>query len=119
MASGQQARAAFEQVFRQFRDQARKSGMGGNGGGGGQGGGPNLGGLLGGGAGLALLIGGGLAINSSLFNGACAFPVLLAGVADGSFRPVFAQWMVVIVPSSIRESAESSRKSSTKEPTLW
>ena len=68
MASGQQARAAFEQVFRQFRDQARKSGMGGNGGGGGQGGGPNLGGLLGCGAGLALLIGGGLAINSSLID---------------------------------------------------
>ncbi|UZJ56849.1 hypothetical protein CBS101457_006169 [Exobasidium rhododendri] len=69
MASGQQARAAFQKAFSRLSEQARQSGVGGGGpsGSGGQGG-PNLGGILGGGAGIALLIGGGLAINSSLFN---------------------------------------------------
>lgn len=67
MASQQQARAAFQRMFNQLRDQARRNTTGGGGGGMG-GGGPNMGGVLGGGAGLALLIGGGLALNSSLFN---------------------------------------------------
>jgi hypothetical protein len=70
MASGQQARAAFQKVFQRISEQARQSGVGGPGGGApGGSGGPNINGLLGGGAGIALLIGGGIAINSSLFNG--------------------------------------------------
>lgn len=69
-----QARQAFQKAFQQIRDQARRSGMpGGNGGPGGSGGGggPNFGRIFGGGAGIFLLVGGGLALNSSLFNGAC------------------------------------------------
>jgi hypothetical protein len=101
MASGQQARAAFQKVFQRLSEQARQNGVGGGGpsGSGGQGG-PNLGGMLGGGAGIALLIGGGLAINSSLFNGmsyafmsclCCVnftkFPKLLLTV-DGGHRAI-------------------------------
>lgn len=73
MASGQQARAAFQKVFQRLSEQARQSGVGGPGGSGSPGGsgGPNLSGMLGGGAGIALLIGGGLAVNASLFNGEC------------------------------------------------